>query len=172
VYGLAGFSLIELLISISVMAILMATATISFNSWQTKNKMEAQTREIFADLEEARIKAFTQKKVHGVVYQPNSYVMKSYSSEAEYSPIANAQTKGTIIATKNFKFGLTLGDLTTDITNATVLFDTTGFTNLATGFKVIVNPVDASPSVNCVVISAARVNMGKWNVSTSKCDFK
>jgi prepilin-type N-terminal cleavage/methylation domain-containing protein len=168
----SGFSLIELLITIGLMGILMSAATFSFNSWQTKNRIEAQTREILTNLEEARIKSFTQKKIHGIIFKPSSYVMRSYSTESQYSPIENALTRGDVISTSNLKYGLTLGGTTADITNATILFDTTGFTSAATGFTVVVNPVSAASSVNCLAISAARVNMGKWNETTSKCDFK
>lgn len=170
----AGFSLIELIITIAIMAIVMAAATLPFNSWQKKNRMEAQTKEMYADLVDARTRAFTQKKVHGIVFQPNSYVMKSYSSEVEYKFPTDAAANGVELLSKSLKYGVTKTNTATAFTdmNSSILFDTTGFTTTATGFTVVVNPVDVSPSLNCLVISAARVNMGKWNATTTKCEFK
>lgn len=173
----SGFSLIELIIVIAIMGIVMAISTISFNSWQTKSRIESQTREIYADLADARTKAFTQKKVHGIVFQPNSYVMKSYSSEVEYASITGAAANGVVISSKSLKYGITKTDTATAFTDLSVLFDITGLTSTTPststfGFTIVVNPVNISPAINCLVISVARVNMGKWNATTSKCEFK
>lgn len=168
----AGFSLIELVVTISIMGILMGIAGLSFSSWQKKSKFESQVREMYADLVDARNRAFTQKKVHGIVFQPNGYVMKSYSSEAEYKFSSDAAANGVEIMNKPLKFGITKTNTTvfTD-SNSSILFDTTGYTTTVTGFTVINNPVTVSPNLNCLVISATRVNMGKWNATTTKCEF-
>ncbi|MEI7817423.1 MAG: prepilin-type N-terminal cleavage/methylation domain-containing protein [Desulfuromonadales bacterium] len=174
----AGFTLIELMITIAIMAVVVGTATLSFTTWQKKSRFESQVREMYADLMDARNMAFTQKKVHGIVFQPNSYVMKSYSSEVEYKYSADAKTNGTNIMTKSLKYGITKTNTTTAFTddNSAILFDTTGFNSTSPststfGFTIVVNPIDVSSGINCLVISVARVNMGKWNVSNSKCEF-
>ncbi len=167
----AGFSLIELVVTIAIMGIVMATATLSFNSWQKKSKIESQTRELFTDLVDARTRSFTQKKVHGIIFQPNSYVMKSYSSVVEYKNSTAAAANGVQLLSKSLKYGLTKTNTVTAITDNSIFFDITGFTTTATGFTIVVNPVTASPNLNCLVISAARVNMGKWNATTSSCVF-
>jgi prepilin-type N-terminal cleavage/methylation domain-containing protein len=164
----AGFSLIEIIMTIAIMSIVVSISTISFNSWTSKSNIEKQTRELFTDLSEARTKAFTQKKVHGIVFQPTSYVMKSYSSETEYVDSTAAATKGIVVATKTLKFTLTKTDTTSDITNTPVIFDTSGFTN--DWYTIIVNPTTAQAALNCVVTSSARANMGKMN--GTNCDFK
>ena len=170
----AGFTLVELMVVIAIMAIIGAISTLSFNSIQAKSKMESQTREIYADLMDARTRAFTRKKVHGIVFQPSSYVMKSYSSEIEYNFPNDAPVKnGVVVMSKSLKYSITKTNTSTAFTdyNSSILFDITGFTTTATGFTVVVNPVTTSPNLNCLVISAARVNMGKWNATTSKCVF-
>lgn len=176
----AGFSLIELIITIAIMGIVTGIATLSFNSWQTKNNIESQTREIYADLADARTRALTQKKVHGIIFKPKNYVMKSYSSEVEYNyPNDAPVNNGEVIFTKTLKFGITKTNTSTVFTdyNAAILFDTTGFASTIPststfGFTIVVNPVNVSSNLNCLVISAARVNMGKWNETTAVCEFK
>ena len=169
----AGFSLIELVVTISIMGILMTIATLSFNSFQKKSQFESQVREMYADLADARTRAFTQKQVHGIVFKPNSYDMKSYSSEAEYKYTSDAVANGVVLLSKSLKYGITKTNTTTAFTdtNSAILFDTTGFTTTATGFTIVVNPVTVSPNLNCLVISASRVNMGKWNATSTKCEF-
>ena len=164
----SGFTLVELIIIITIIAIVTSISTLSFNSWQVKNKIESQTREIFADLSEARINAFTQKKAFGIVFQPTSYVMKNYSSETEYVNATAAAANGNVVATKTLKSSLTKGGATSNITNTPVIFDTRGFTN--DWLTIIVNPTTAQAALNCLVISSARVNMGKLNGTS--CEFK
>ncbi|MEI6703622.1 MAG: prepilin-type N-terminal cleavage/methylation domain-containing protein [Deltaproteobacteria bacterium] len=163
----AGFSLIELMVTITIMGIVMAISTLSFNSWTTKSNIEKQIRELFTDLSEARTKAFTQKKLHRIVFQPTSYVLKTYSTENE------TKTAGSTITTKNLKYGLTSknasgSNLAVDITDYFVEFDSRGLAS--NNFTVIVNPLSADTSVNCVVIYDTRANIGKIN--GTNCEFR
>ena len=161
--GNTGFSLIELVVAIAIMGILLTIATLNFRGWQVKNKIEAQTREMLVDLNSARTNAFTQKNYFGIVFQPNSYVMKSYSSAADASaPL----TGGTAVMTKNLNYGLTKAGAS--IVDTPVVFDTSGTT--FNWFTIFVNPVDTDSAVNCITISTARVNMGK--VNGTACEFK
>ncbi len=164
--SLRGFSLVELIIAIALMAILISAATMSFSTWQAKAKVDEQTRTILSDLNDARTRAFTQKRVSGIVFNPSSYVLKTYTSETEYSTATNAATKGTTVYTKTLRYGLTKAGAS--IANTPVIFDTSGFTN--DWFTIFVDPTYSSASVNCIVISAARVNMGKLNGTA--CEFK
>jgi type IV fimbrial biogenesis protein FimT len=161
----AGFSLIELVIVIAIMGIVMTIATLNFNSWQVKNRVEGQTREILADLNEARTNSFTQKKQYGIVFQPNSYVINSYSSA---SAAASPLTAGSMITSKTLKYGLTKAGAS--IVDTPVVFETSGIT--FDWFTIFVNQgtTNQTAAVNCIVISTARVNMGKINGTA--CEFK
>ena len=164
----SGFSLIELIITIAVMGIVVTIATLNFNIWQKKSRMDAQTREIFTDLNEARTNAVTQKIYYGIIFQPNSYVIKSYDS-ATVPTAATAASTGTTAMTKNLLFGINkAGDV---FDNTPVLFDTTGMTiDMCTIFVAPLDPDKDEATVNCSTISAARVNMGKINGTA--CEFK
>jgi len=170
----SGFTLIEMIITITIMGIVMGIAALNFNTWQTKNKIESQVREIFVDLNEARTNAFTQKKYYSIMFQPNSYVMKSYSTSQP--TIYNiGTTTGTVVATKNLKYALSTrtdsGTTITSIVDTPVIFDASGIT--FNWFTVTIDPSISgmgSASVNCLVISTARANMGKMN--GTKCEFK
>jgi prepilin-type N-terminal cleavage/methylation domain-containing protein len=166
----AGFSLIELMAVITIISIAIAISTLSFHSWQVKSKIEAQTRELFTDLSEARTNAFTQKKVYGIVFQPTSYVMKTYTSEVEYNSNASAAANGRVVASKSLKYGLT-SQTGADISDSAVVFDTSGLaTSWFLGRTIFVNPVTEPAALNCVVIYASRVNMGKINGTS--CEFR
>jgi prepilin-type N-terminal cleavage/methylation domain-containing protein len=163
----SGFTLIELIITIAVMGIVMATATFNFRAWQEKNWMEAQTREILTDLNDARTSAFTQKMYYGIIFEPNSYVMKSYSG-ATVPTTATASSSGTTVKSKSLKYGITKSG--TSFASTPVLFDTTGMTYEWFTIFVTTDPGKEAASVNCITISTARVNMGKINGTA--CEFK
>ncbi len=163
-----GFSLLELIATIAIMAILTGIATLSFNTLQTKSSIESLTHEMFTDISEARTKAFTQKKYYGIVFQPTSYVMKTYSSEVEFSNNSNAVANGVVVSSKNLKHTIT--KKVADITDTPIIFDTSGFFTGVNNLTIFVNPTSAAAAVNCLVISTTRVNIGK--VNGSACEFK
>lgn len=166
----SGFTLIEIIITISIMATLFGIATLNFQNMRKKNNIEAQVRDLFTVLMEARNNAFMQKAEYGVIIKEKSYQIKSYSSETD--------TTGVNVKSGSYSFKLT--ERGTDLPTAGIIarFDSSGFLSstagtigaLGTTLNADIN--DTTTSLNCLVIHSARVNMGKWNATTSECDFK
>ena len=77
----AGFSLIELVIVIGLIGIILAIATVNFNSWTKKAQVESQTRTLFANLNQARVDAMQHKQPRSIMLQTNMYVYRQYTSE-------------------------------------------------------------------------------------------
>ncbi len=158
----SGFSLIELIITIAIMGIVLTASTLSFNSWVRKSNIEKQLRELFTDLNDARIQAFHEKKTYRMTFQPSSYELKSYNTENDI---------GTTIINKSLMYGLTKksnNDLTADITGKYVEFDSRGLTS--NNITIVVNPLSTDTSVNCLVVYDTRTNLGKIN--GTDCEFR
>ncbi len=147
-----GFSLVELLVVIAIMGVLITIATLDFNAWQKKTQIERETRELFADLNQARIDSFHTKKRHSIVMQPISYTFRSYSSENE------DRFAGTTVLTKNVSFQITKASGSSAADDVTE-FDIRGFTNDNDTFRI--NPVGTAAQVDCIVIATGRTNLGK-----------
>lgn len=158
----SGFTLVELIVVMAIIGIVSTIATLSFTSWQKGSNIESQTRDLFATLMDAHNRSFMEKRPYGVVMQQKSYILKSYSSEAE------PDSAGTTVASKAVAFQFTKSGSNSDVTGVLIKYDIAGFTtNLNT---IIVNPVETDIPLNCLVISPARINMGKMNGTV--CEFK
>ena len=147
-----AFSLVEMMIAIVIMGILMTISTLNFNTWQKKSQIESQTRELFADFNQARIDSLHRKQRHSIVLQPNSYIFRRYSSENE------SRFAGSTVQTRNVTYQITKGSGLSAADDVTE-FDIRGFTNDFDTFRI--NPVDSGAQVDCIVIATGRTNLGK-----------
>jgi prepilin-type N-terminal cleavage/methylation domain-containing protein len=147
-----GFSLVELIIVVGIIGILLSIATLNFNSWQQKAQIERQTRELYADLNQARIDSIHLKLRHSIVMQSKSYTVKSYSSEDEN------RSSGTVMQTRNVSYQISrvTGSSATD---GIIEFDIRGFTDDWSTYAI--NPAGTAAQIDCIVISVARINLGK-----------
>ncbi len=150
-----GFTLIELIIVMVIMGVLLTLAAISFSNWNRKSQIERQTREMFADINLARNESVFKKSRHAMIFQPNSYIMKRYSSPDE-SRFGDT-TKG-IVLTRNLVFGITKAN-NNSMADIIIEFDVRGFTNDLETIRV--NPTNSGAQFDCMAISGGRINLGK-----------
>lgn len=157
-----GFSLIELIVVISLISILISIATLSFHSWQTKYNIEAQVKEMLVDLDGVRLMAIQTKREHRIILNPASYAFWRYSGESAASN-TRVFNKGTKYPIQQFSDTGTLSDFS----NTTITVDERGYTSdlltIAVGIGL------GSPAYDCLVVQRARVNMGKIN--GNKCVY-
>jgi len=155
-----GFSLIELLVVIGLISILFSIVTIGFNAWQRKSMVERYTKELYSDVQEARMRAAFTKRPQRIVFGTQQAVFWSYSSEADIA--------GTNVATKNFPMPFTLNSGWTPPN--LIDFDTRGvMTASVPPVKVICITTTEDASYDAVLITPTITNMGKVTNRGSAC---
>lgn len=166
-----GFTLVEMMLVILVVGILSSIAVPRFTEMNNKEKIRSQTKQLQTDLMTIRVAALQERKRSIVFFGPQQYVYKTYSSVNE------SITAGTAVRTVRLPFamkrktGATLATLVS--TSDCIEFGRNGLTDTTncanSNMTLVVTPVSYGGGSNCVVIGAARTNMGRMdNVSTCR----
>lgn len=86
-----GFTLIELMVTIGVMAIIAVIAVPSFNNMLLKQNLNASTRSLMITLEKARSKAALDRRLVNVNLDPSNLLDPS-APEEKIDPLTNIYT--------------------------------------------------------------------------------
>lgn len=172
-----GFALTELIVVVSIIGILAAIMSLDFSRWIKKANIDAQTKELNSDLSDLRLRAIQTKRNHMAIVQTNQITFCSYTSEEPVNRV-NCTANPTIPAqhgayfTKNLKYNISFsGDI--GVNGRGLLTD---FFPIGSGGTfnsnqtLIVNPSSTGASVDCLVLSDTRINMGTYD--GTKCVFK
>lgn len=142
-----GFSLVELVVIIAIIGILSAIGTFAFSQYSKKSQMANQTRLLYGDLMEYRIKALYEKK---------NWTFKMFNDR--YEIYSSATTTVSPVTKVIFKHPV--------VTNVSEFsFDTQGMLSNFGGSICVASTNEAT--VDAVVISKTRVKLGKKGTS---CD--
>ncbi|WP_277058112.1 pilus assembly FimT family protein [Trichlorobacter lovleyi] len=181
-----GFSLTEVIIIMVIMGILVGIGTLNFSQWQRKYAIEAQVKEMLADLSNARMLAIQSKREHRVFLSTNSYTTVRYEdTEADAVKIdpttagSGGQvvtSQGQVVANRQFNktFRYPIEQYTqgtgvrTALAATPIVINNRGY---STNMTIAVAFGQADPAYNCLVISDARINIGRINANDNTCRF-
>lgn len=144
-----GFTLMEMLIVIVIIGILTGIAVYEFNKEQRKSAIDAEVRDMYTEIVNARLQSFYTKQPHRVTVSGTDFRVINVSSGA------------TVIA-KTLYYPVVRNTAGTQLD-----FDTNGMT-FGTFSSVCIEPSGNPGFIDSIVISAAKVNMGK-RVSGGSC---
>lgn len=148
-----GFSLIELMVVISIISILLAMATINFNNWVRRQSVSGQVKEMYADLMFIRQQAMVTGRNHDAVFTTSkNMAFHRYSSEGD--------SLGTLVMRKG------VSNAVVESSTDPVLFNHRGVTVGDDTMMCIFS--DVSPSLDALVITSSKINMGRIKNQGSK----
>lgn len=155
-----GFTLVEILITIAILGILVVLAVGNFGGMNEKYKVEAETKQLYADLMDARGRAMQRNRVSFV--QINSADYKTYedTSTAPDGDRALQTGNDTLIASTTVRHGISTVNLVGD-TNFTFSFNRNGIATVA-GTGTIHLASQAQPDYDCITIKPTRIKMGQY----------
>jgi prepilin-type N-terminal cleavage/methylation domain-containing protein len=151
-----GFTIIELVVVISVIAILLTIATINFSSWQKKNLVERYTKELYSDVQDARSAAIYTKHRRRIELAANLVTFRSYSSDGDAA--------GTILSTKQLPVAINWsnwGSNWFEFNTRAVMTDPT--------IKVICFQTTEDASYDALIITPVLSSMGKVTNRGNAC---
>jgi len=152
---------IELLIVLAILGIVAAIAVDSFRGMGEKYQVEGETKQLYADLMDARGRAMQRNRAFFVQITTSGYRTYEDSNPAPDGnnaletaldrPVANVTTRHSIIATGGVD---------------NVAFNRNGTASAAGHVRF---SATARADYDCVGIGTTRLNMGKYNAGTGTC---
>jgi prepilin-type N-terminal cleavage/methylation domain-containing protein len=182
-----GITLVELLVVISIVAILAVALGFSYSGWSAKYKVESQVKQLYADLVGARVRAmqrgmtvftdFPDSTHYRVIEDtngnavvdtpPTDTLLTGYPKEVDYVLSASSLDDSTSPATVTSQA----------IGSVVISFDKRGLLSCPTLFSlgtqtrgVISFASTASPDYDCISISQTIISMGQ--MSGGVCNAK
>ena len=156
-----GFSLIELTVVIALIGILLAIATLDFAQWNRKAQFERQVKELYADIQGARIDAAFTKQPRGIEFSGSQVVFKRYTTN-------EAVTAGTTITTKTLPTPFTRNTGDSPAPDARIVFNTQGILSNPI-VQVICFTTTEDFVYDALIITPALTSMGKVVNRGSNC---
>jgi prepilin-type N-terminal cleavage/methylation domain-containing protein len=170
----AGFTLVELMVVVSITVLLLSWGIPSFSTWNVKHGVENQMVQLYSDLQFGRMTGYGSKVVAGVWWgtgagitsQTGGYQIRYDNS----NPVANS-IDGPAAFVQVGNTVLPKYPITVSANQNSVSFDGRGFLNSANPLDPA-NPITFSVSstsgaaIDCVAVSTTRITLGKMSAGT------
>lgn len=150
-----GFSLTELLIVIAIIITLLGLASISGRSWLQRYQVDGQTRQMYVDLMNARVRAMSRNRVEFVTLAATQYAIFEDRNPANDNFEGSGQFDAGVdrqVMSVNTAYPITSG------TTTLIQFDQRGL--VTSGTCTISTAISYGSEYDCIVIAATRIKMG------------
>jgi prepilin-type N-terminal cleavage/methylation domain-containing protein len=158
-----GFTLVEILITIAILGILLVLAVGNFGGMNEKYKVEAETKQLYADLMDARGRAMQRNRVSFVQITADDYRTYEDTSPAPDGDMALQTGNDTLITNTTVSHDIVTGNIAVPLS---FNFNRNGIAS-ATGFIRFTST--AQPDYDCIWIRATRIKMGQYDGTGNAC---
>jgi prepilin-type N-terminal cleavage/methylation domain-containing protein len=158
-----GFTLVEILITLAILGILLVLAVGNFGGMNEKYKVEAETKQLYADLMDARGRAMQRNRVSFVQIRADDYLTFEDTSPAPDGDRALQTGNDTLITNTTVSHDIVTGNIAVPLN---FNFNRNGIAS-ATGFIRFTST--AQPDYDCIWIRATRIKMGRYDATGNAC---
>jgi len=160
-----GFTLVEILIVIAILGILVVIGSSNFRGLNEKYKVEAETKQLYADLMDARGRAMQRNRASFVQINANDY--QTYEDTFP-APDGNGslQNTDTLITNAKVSHAIATGNIAVPLSfnfSRNGIASVTGFIRFSSAAK---------PDYDCIWVRATRIKMGQYNATGNACAEK
>jgi Tfp pilus assembly protein FimT len=148
-----GITLVELVVVLSVVVILIASAGFSYEKWMGNYRVEIETKELYADLMRARLMAMQRNRKHFVTTNEYSYTIFEDRNEN------GSPEPGEELPAYPRKVTHPLDSNST----ASLSFNTRGMIAVPRTLHFNLDNTGLAPDYDCLKLSRSRMIMGKYN---------
>jgi type IV fimbrial biogenesis protein FimT len=156
-----GFTVIEALIVLAILGIVAVLAVDSFRGMGEKFRVEGETKQLYADLMDARGRAMQRNRSFFVRFSATGYRTYEDSSPAPDGNNNLDNTADTLVASVTTPHSITTFGGVDSFT-----FNRNG---TATAAGHVRFPQTAKPDYDCVGIGITRLHLGQYNAGTNAC---
>ncbi len=154
-----GFTLLEILIVVGIVGVITMLAVTAFEGFNEKYRVEGETKQLFADLMDARGRAMQRNRAFFVRITTNGYRTYEDSSPAPDGNGVFDSTSDALVANVTVRHAITTvlaggGDIT---------FNRNGIAN-DNGIIRFASTTQAD--YDCITVQATRIKMGQFNGGT------
>ena len=153
-----GLTLIELMVVIAIIAMLASFALTGYRAARNKVKVESEIKALYGDLQNARLRAFAEKRAWGIYWGSSPFtsydVRYDTDGDGNLTDSGGYGSAGTI---SNLEFPIKV-----NTSSKCVIFKKSGLTTTLLSFYID----GTEAEYDCISVSATRIKMGKWDGST------